>query len=148
MKCFLLFFALFSTSLFAAELKDFEFDGCTLFVDGTRDQPKLWSHCCLMHDLKYWIGGEKTKLDLADLALKQCVTKAAGKYWADLIYVGVRTGHHSPIKNKYSWSWGWSPKRAYSKLDEKEIDYIIEKFSELNFESKYTTQALAEYFVE
>lgn len=117
-----------STSLAKAsesKLHTFETDGCTLFVDGTSSKPNLWKHCCISHDLRYWFGGTKEDMDTEDLRLKLCVEKAAGPRWAGLIYYGVRMGHYSPIKNKYQWAWGWSPKRSYQKSSQTEIDYLI-----------------------
>lgn len=135
-----------------ANLKPFETDGCTLFVDGTLKKPGLWKHCCVEHDLRYWFGGDKADMDLTDLRLKSCVQEVAGASWASLIYNGVRAGHNSPVKAKTHWSWGWTVERPDSKLSREESLYVIEelrrlpmdallieKFIEKNFGKTYET---------
>lgn len=114
------------------KLKPFETDGCTLFIDGTPKAPGLWRNCCVEHDLRYWFGGSQEDMDATDLTLKSCVSKVAGPTWANLIYTGVRTGHHSPIKNKTQWNWGWVKKREYKKLTNQEIDIVKEELQKLN----------------
>jgi hypothetical protein len=114
------------------KLKPFETDGCTMFIDGTPKEPGLWKNCCIEHDLRYWFGGSTEDMDATDLRLKSCVEKIAGATWANLIYTGVRTGHHSPVKNKTQWNWGWTEKREYKKLTPEEIVVIKEELLNLN----------------
>ena len=114
------------------ELKPFYTDGCTMFVDGTSDQPNLWRNCCVEHDLRYWFGGSKKEMDETDLRLKSCVEKVAGAYWAKIIYMGVRTGHHSPVKNKTQWNWGWKEKREYAALSLLEASYVKEQLKSMS----------------
>lgn len=114
------------------ELKPFFTDGCTMFIDGTKDQPTLWRNCCVEHDLRYWFGGSSKEMDDTDLRLKSCVTKVAGAKWAKLIYMGVRTGHHSPIKNKTQWNWGWSKKRNNAPLNPDEISYVKSELEKMD----------------
>ncbi len=112
-------------------LKSFETDGCTMFLDGTKEKPTLWKHCCTYHDLRYWFGGTIKDQDQSDLKLKQCVEKVAGSKWASLIYTGVRAGHYSPIKNKYAWAWGWSPKRDKEPLSPSDVIYVKQELIKL-----------------
>jgi hypothetical protein len=116
------------------KLKPFETDGCTMFVDGTSSEPTLWRHCCVEHDLRYWFGGSETDMDTTDLRLKSCVQKAAGDYWAGLIYKGVRAGHYSPIKNKHNWSWAWSVPRNKVALTPEEVSYVISQLKNITLE--------------
>lgn len=108
----------------ALELKPFSTDGCTLFINGPSDRPNLWRDCCVEHDLRYWFGGSKDDRDSTDLRLKACVEKVAGANWAKIIYVGVKTGHLSPIKNKTQWNWGWKEKREYGPLSTDEVSTV------------------------
>lgn len=122
---------------FKNSLKNFETDGCTMFVDGPPSKPGLWKHCCLEHDMRYWFGGDQSDMDKTDLRLKSCVNEVAGATWAELIYIGVRTGHNSPVKNKTHWSWGWTLSRANTKLSTVERDYVIEEVRRLPFDSQF-----------
>lgn len=115
-------------------LKPFETDGCTMFADGTYSKPALWKHCCTEHDLRYWFGGSESDMDATDIRLRSCVEKAAGPKWAKVIYTGVRAGHHSPVKNKYQWNWGWSTPREKKPLTPAEVGYVITELKELNLE--------------
>lgn len=140
MKHSMTILALFMTLLPAAnlqaaiKLKSFETDYCTMFLDGPPDRAGLWKHCCLEHDVRYWFGGTQNEMDISDLKLKSCVNKVAGDNWASLIYFGVRSGHHSPVKNKYQWSWGWEKKREMKPLSKEETAYVIEELKLLNLE--------------
>jgi hypothetical protein len=124
-----------SASSFTNSLKTFETDGCTMFVDGTASRHNLWRHCCVEHDMRYWFGGDQKDMDKTDLRLKTCVKEVAGATWAELIYIGVRTGHKSPVKNKTHWGWGWTTLRANTPLDPSEDDYIIQEVRRLPFDS-------------
>lgn len=131
MSCF--FLALDNIAANAAiKLRSFETDYCTMFLDGPTDKPGLWKHCCLEHDLRYWFGGNQAEMDRSDMTLRGCVSKVAGDNWADLIYYGVRTGHYSPIKNKYQWSWGWEPKRQNLALNQAETAMVAGELRNLN----------------
>lgn len=117
------------------KLKPFETDGCTMFMDGTYSQPGLWKHCCSEHDLRYWFGGSQADMDASDLRLRSCVQKVAGDNWAFVIYSGIRAGHHSPIKNKYQWNWGWTLSREKRPLTPAEIDYVKTELKSLSVEN-------------
>ncbi|HVK62340.1 MAG TPA: hypothetical protein VM432_12350 [Bdellovibrionales bacterium] len=126
-------------------LKTFESDGCTGFVEGTREQPKLWAHCCFEHDLRYWFGGSEENFDHSDLELRSCVDSVAGDKWANLIYRGVRAGHASPVKSKYHWAWGWLPKRNKVALSPADIVYVESELRKLSLEPAYVDAFIEKY---
>ena len=127
-------------------LKPFFTDGCTLFVDGPPNKPGLWRDCCILHDMRYWYGGNQSNMNQADLNLKSCVNSVAGSKWAELLYLGVRTGHHSPIRNKTHWSWGWLTPRALSELTVSENEYVKTEIERLNIDQKLIDRFLKENF--
>lgn len=51
------------------ELSNFTSDGCSLFIDGTFENPELLKDCCFQHDIVYWQGGTKREREVADLDL-------------------------------------------------------------------------------
>ena len=57
------------------ELADFTSDGCSLFADGTFENPELWKECCIRHDIAYWRGGTEKEREKADLVFKSCIEK-------------------------------------------------------------------------
>ncbi len=143
---YLITFILFS-NLHALELKNFETDGCTKFIDGTMENPKKWYHCCLMHDMKYWYGGDQKAMDRADRDLYNCAYDAAGEFWANILYVGVRTGHHSPFKLKYQWAWGWKHQRSkMAQLTIEEAIFAQASLKKLNADQKYIEQVIKDSF--
>lgn len=91
-------------------IRSFETDYCTLFMEGN------WGHCCLDHDLSYWVGGSKQEQLQSDLKLKSCVAEAGGEFMGNAIYYAVRAGHYSPVKHKYKWSWGWGDEESFEPL--------------------------------
>ncbi len=131
-KIILTLFCLLSFQTNAFGLKTFETDLCTMFVEGPTDSPNLWADCCIIHDLKYWYGGEEKRQEIADKKLYECVLKKKDEFWAKLIYNGVRLGHMSPIKHKYQWGWGWVSRTQKSPLTDPEIKYIREELLKLN----------------
>lgn len=134
---FTLLFVAFISVAEANSLKNFTTDGCTLFVDGPLKAPGLWKNCCIEHDLRYWFGGDRSDMDRADLQIKTCVNELAGPVWANLIYEGIRLGHHSPIKNKTHWSWGWEATRLNNPLSTTEILYIIGEIRGLPYDPDF-----------
>lgn len=152
MKSYLIIILLAFLNLFAEKaeaaysLKPFIADGCTMFVDGTPKQPELWRHCCDEHDMRYWIGGGQADMDKTDLRLKACVNEVAGPTWAQLIYVGVRSGHSSPVKSKTHWSWGWSQERDNTELNPAEVNYVIEELYRLPYDQEVIEQFIKRNF--
>lgn len=91
----------------ANELKPFTTDGCSLWIDGTLDQPNLWRHCCVAHDLDYWQGGSEEQRKKSDERIQTCVKEAQGSGMADYIYNNVRWGGSPYWVNYYRWGYGW-----------------------------------------
>lgn len=122
MVALLLAFGIFSAQASERVLNPFRFDGCTMFPEGTRVEPKLWAECCLEHDVRFWVGGAKKLRLKADQRLRECVIEKGKPEIAALMYKGVRLGSHSPIK-RTPGHWGNSrfAKRDYAPLREKDI---------------------------
>ena len=129
MKKLLLLF-LIPLSSIALELKPFETDGCTFFIEGTKRYN--WSKCCLKHDIDYYFGGSIHRRRSVDQKLKQCVQKKAGKVLALIMRAGVGIGHLSPIKSKYAWNKAWNKSRKSfgDKFSKEELDLIYLRMSE------------------
>jgi hypothetical protein len=125
-------FILLSFSLQAFELKTFETDYCTYFTNGTLKEPQLWKDCCESHDLDYWVGGSSKDQLNSDKRLKACIDSKGIKWVGTLMYQGVRLGHHSPVKSKYHWSWGWDLERRAKNLSLEEKKYILSRMGEVN----------------
>jgi hypothetical protein len=126
-------------------LKTYESDGCTMFPDGSTNNKTLWRHCCDLHDLRYWFGGTKDNELQADLNLKSCVDEVAGPVVANMMYLGVRTGHYSPIKNKYKWGWGWGSREEWLPLTADEKIYISTELDYLNLEGTVREKLRTDY---
>ncbi len=91
----------------ANPLKPFTTDGCSMWIDGTPEQPNLWRHCCVAHDLAYWQGGSKTQRQQADADLLTCVEQAHSSGMANYIYANVRWGGSPYWITSYRWAYGW-----------------------------------------
>jgi hypothetical protein len=112
----------------APELRPFQPDGCTDFVEGTLKHPQQWAHCCYEHDLRFWAGGSEAGRDRADLALRECVRATGAKLIAELMYRAVRLGKQIPAKNPdQRWGNGWAEDRpAYQPLSVGEIAAVVQ----------------------
>lgn len=91
----------------ANTLKPFTTDGCSLWIDGTLEQPNLWRHCCVAHDLNYWIGGSEEQRKQSDQDIQACVKAAQGSGMANYIYTNVRWGGSPYWMSNYRWGYGW-----------------------------------------
>lgn len=91
----------------ANSLKPFATDGCSMWIDGTLDQPHLWRHCCVAHDLDYWQGGSEAQRKKSDENIQACVTAAQGPGMANYMYSNVRWGGSPYWMSSYRWGYGW-----------------------------------------
>ena len=113
------------------ELSNFTSDGCSLFIDGTFENPELWKDCCFQHDIVYWQGGTKEEKEAADLAFKKCVEKKTGNSGlAELMYQAVRKGGEPYFPTWYRWGYGWPLGRGYRSLTIAEKDLVKIKLAE------------------
>jgi len=119
--------------------RPFVTDFCTLYPEGTKDDPSAWKHCCIAHDLFMWAGGEKSDRVKADLDLKECVIQSGYEDHANRIYLGVRLGSLSPIKfEDKAWGNAWIGRERNAKLSEEETFSLIEQIEnhpEVNIET-------------
>ena len=114
------------------ELSSFTSDGCSLFIDGTFENPELWKDCCFKHDIAYWKGGTREERAVADLAFKKCVERKTGNSeLAELMYQAVRTGGEPYFPTWYRWGYGWPLGRGYralSPVEKKMVNQKLESF--------------------
>lgn len=126
-------------------LKKFHTDYCTAYVEGTRERPGIWKHCCLEHDLYFWAGGSYDDRKESDLRLGRCVNATGEHAQAKLMYAAVALGGISPIKFKGQYfgnSWPASRPR-YTPLSKAEIEVIIQ---EIDTHTLWLPQTLRDSF--
>jgi hypothetical protein len=115
------------------ELSSFTSDGCSLFIDGTFENPELWKECCLKHDIAYWRGGTEKEREAADIAFKNCVKKKTGNSkLAEIMYQAVRKGGEPYYPTWYRWGYGWPLGRGYKELSEEELGLVEKKLEAYN----------------
>lgn len=143
MRLFIILAMIICSSVYAfagQTLKPFLTDYCTAYTEGTREQPELWKHCCIEHDLFFWAGGSLEDRKAADLNLKTCVEKTGAVSQARLIYLAVSLGGNSPIRFKTKeWGHAWEKRERYLRLTEAETATVlqnIEVSNQLNSELK------------
>lgn len=144
MRVLFLFICMASFQVSAQYIKNFHSDGCTYYPDGTKDEPTLWQHCCLEHDLRYWVGGDKIDQQISDLKLRQCVSAVSTQLRGTLMYHGVKLGHLSPIKSKYKWSWGWRHDKEFSALTAQEKKVALESISKTDINEEIKKRFIKE----
>lgn len=140
MKILSLFFILFTMPLALSSTtpKPFTTDLCTGYPEGTRQQPTLWAHCCLKHDLDLWAGGRSDDRTQADLALRECVSKTGEPQHARLMWMGVRLGRLSPVKLPgQQWGNAWGNSVRNQILSREEINALHQalQFSSLSHDA-------------
>lgn len=117
----------FSSLADTSSLNVFETDYCTNYPEGPAAKPDLWKHCCLIHDMYFWAGGNKDDRNNADLELKACIEQTGSPEQARIMYLAVRAGSYSPIKYpKRKWGNGWIDRASHKRLSTEET-LIIEQ---------------------
>lgn len=106
------------------QLQPFSSDGCSMSPDGTPDEPNKWLKCCVLHDIKYWVGGSEDERLSADHDLKMCLHEEGAIIADSLYYIGVRIGGRPYYYTSYRWGYGWKYDRGYIPLDNQEKEYI------------------------
>ncbi len=113
----------------------FNYDGCTMFIEGPPSEPNKWADCCFEHDLFYWAGGVKKQRLAADRGLRQCFRDKGYPRLAELIYIAVRTGRISPLPFRgQQWGNAWSPYRNYRCLNSVDIQSIELRLADYEFD--------------
>ncbi|MET0356905.1 MAG: hypothetical protein ABW044_09005 [Cellvibrio sp.] len=107
-------------------LAPFTTDGCSMWIDGTPNQPFLWRHCCVAHDKAYWIGGTALERRQSDQELQKCITDIAGTIMGNYMYTFVIPGGSPYWLTTYRWGYGWSyleegKWRGYKTLGDEEL---------------------------
>lgn len=127
MKVFLIFGLMFIfNSVWASDsILPLETDYCTNYKEGTRSQPDLWKHCCLIHDMHFWAGGNKQNRYDSDVELRSCIEETGSANVARLMYFAVRAGSYSPIKySNKKWNHGWKGRPTFKSLSSEDIEVI------------------------
>jgi hypothetical protein len=109
---------------------DFITDGCTFFPDESAlHKDESWKHCCVAHDMEYWIGGSSKAREAADKELSQCVGKVKDGGLGALMKLGVFIGG-SPnyLTQNADWAWGYghpAPFTYHNFSDEEKLGISI-----------------------
>lgn len=106
------------------ELRPFTTDGCSLFPDGTPEEPQKWHHCCVRHDVSSWAGGTRDERRQADLELRECVAATGERGVADFMFAGVRMGGTAKLPTPFRWGYGWPKIRKYEALTAEEHEQV------------------------
>lgn len=134
MKYIIILF-LFLSSAWSAPISDFKTDGCSMVPNGHIFQSKIWLHCCYIHDIWYWAGGNQKWKEQSDLELSQCVEQSSGiKGIGKVFYQGVNHGG-KPSAMPWSWKYGYPIKdRNYINLTKSELLNILDQMPTIDTE--------------
>lgn len=96
---------------------EFKSDGCSWFPDGD------YRNCCVEHDKDYFFGGSLKERKNADNRLYSCVKERRGKFFAGMMWIGVRVGAVSFLPTPFRWGFGnkW-PRKEPKKEKQKDPD--------------------------
>ena len=115
-------------------LAKFTTDGCSVFPDKFwNDKDQTWLHCCVQHDIDYWMGGTEAQREGADEELKTCVADTKHDKIAVAMKLGVYFGGVHWLYTSWRWGYGWKKNRGYSELSEQEelaADQALKDFAQ------------------
>lgn len=99
-------------------------------VDGCSSSPEgWWRHCCIEHDINYWIGGDQTDRLYADQTLYNCMDKVGGP--AGFYFSAVRSFGST------AWNVAWPKMQGrYQRLSRSQCqttNSVIKRWSETQF---------------
>ena len=115
-----------------AILRPFTSDGCSSSPDGlplSIANSRVWVHCCVKHDTKYWLGGTEEQKEEADKDLEQCIAKTGHPDIAKLYRLFVKRFGGPNSHSSYRWGYGWSGQRAYAPLTQVEMNQAQSMYS-------------------
>ncbi len=123
MKKMMLFLIILS-NIDAEMIKNFTSDGCSMFADGTKNDPKLWLKCCIRHDVDYWMGGSFEERVIADEIFEQCIASKGTPKMGSFMHFGVRLGGSPYLLTPFRWGYGWDYGRWYQKRTPQEQQLV------------------------
>lgn len=116
------------------KIKSFETDGCSAYPDGNPfTSTHEWLHCCIAHDMRYWIGGTLEQKKFADEELGKCIEAETTPGHGDLMEAGVAIGGSAHFPTGWRWGYGWNRLMPYQKLSSKNILKATSKFDSILF---------------
>lgn len=115
-------------------ISDFKSDGCSSYPDKSLTGTGSWLHCCMAHDIAYWMGGTEEQREDADLELKACVSEATNPIRGRIMYSGVRVGGLPKTHLPWRWAYGYESQRGYQKITSSEYQMIMKKYDSIKIE--------------
>lgn len=113
---------------FTTKIGIFSTDGCSAFPDGIiPNKTTEWLHCCIKHDIDYWIGGRKELKKISDKNLRSCVSDSVGSLIGMSMDLGVTIGG-VPSLLPWRWAYGWDYPIAYDELTKVQLISAAAKY--------------------
>ncbi|MBC99231.1 MAG: hypothetical protein CME63_15925 [Halobacteriovoraceae bacterium] len=114
------------------KIKSFETDGCSAYPDGNPfTSTHEWLHCCIAHDMRYWIGGTLEQKKFADEELGKCIKAETTPGHGDLMEAGVAIGGSAHFPTGWRWGYGWNRLMPYQKLSSRNTLEVATKFDSI-----------------
>ncbi len=113
-----------------SQLKTFTTDGCTGVPTNLSNFNSYddFAHCCIVHDVVYWIGGSTTDKNYADDELIACLNDANGI--TNLTNIAAKITLETIGLDL--WGRGWYPNRSLNQeFSQPEISEVIGKLKNL-----------------
>mgnify|MGYP000347838299 CR=1 FL=1 len=131
---------------FAESIQPFSTDGCSAYPDGIPGvDGRAWYHCCLAHDLAYWMGGPKIEKSIADDELNRCVSAESTSWHGKIMEMGVAIGGVPNTIFGWRWGYGFEESRSYQGLTKEEAEDALIKFDELIYHLQDIRDELTQY---
>lgn len=116
-------------------LSAFKSDGCSGYLNGDPITKKNeWLHCCIVHDMRYWIGGTKKEKESADFEINRCVAKTSSRTHGEIVELGVAIGGAPQTGLPWRWGYGWDVEVPFFSRELSHIEALKNQFPSLREE--------------
>jgi hypothetical protein len=86
-------------------------DGCTLFPQGD------WRPCCVLHDKKYYYGGNRKQKFKADVQLMKGIAKRGHPIMGCIAFIGVTLFGGPYWPHQHRWNNGHKYSKSFKYFD-------------------------------
>ncbi len=123
-------------------LANFSTDECSSYPESNpflENPDANWGHCCVVHDMWYWLGGSLDLKNQADKELNKCVTKETNSVRGNAVELGVKVGGNAVSIWPWRWGYGWGIRGVANKISNTPLELAQYEIIDVKLDSVMNT---------